>query len=180
MKSAPLPKDEAARLASLRALNVLDSLPEPQYDDLVQLASTICGTPIALISLVDDGRQWFKARVGLDASQTPREVAFCAHAILQPEETFVVRDAFTDERFRDNPLVIDSPNVRFYAGAPLMSPDGQPLGTLCVIDHVPRDLSEDQEKSLAALSRQVTRLLALRNKAAGCRAKGCPCRCPPP
>jgi PAS domain S-box-containing protein len=162
---APLPKDEAARLASLRALRVLDSLPEPQYDDLVQVASAICGTPIALVSLVDEGRQWFKARVGLEARETPRDVAFCAHAILQPD-LFVVNDAVKDERFRDNPLVTSAPTMRFYAGAPLLSPDGMPLGTLCVIDRVPRQLSAVQETALSALSRQVTRLLELRTQKA--------------
>jgi PAS domain S-box-containing protein len=165
LKTAPPPHDEDRRLASLRALRVLDSLPEREYDDLVHLASTICGTPIALISLIDEGRQWFKARLGLAAVETPREVAFCAHAILEPDRTFVVGDARADERFHDNPLVTGDPHVRFYAGAPLRAPDGHPLGTICVIDRVPRELTPDQTRALEALARQVTSLLALRVQA---------------
>jgi adenylate cyclase len=157
----PLPADENARLAELREYNVLDTGPETEFDDLVGLASQICGTPVALISLVDAQRQFFKARTGLDVTQTPRDVAFCAHAILKPE-LMVVPDATADARFADNPLVTSDPNIRFYAGSPLITPKGHAMGTLCVIDHVPRTLDEAQRKALEALGRQVVTLLQLR------------------
>jgi adenylate cyclase len=157
----PLPADENARLAELREYNVLDTGPETEFDDLVGLASQICGTPVALISLVDAQRQFFKARTGLDVTQTPRDVAFCAHAILKPE-LMVVPDATADARFADNPLVTSDPNSRFYAGSPLITPKGHAMGTLCVIDHVPRTLDEAQRKALEALGRQVVTLLQLR------------------
>ncbi len=161
MKVAPLPPNEAARLEALRRAVLLDTLPEAEFDDAARLASIICRTPIALVSLVDEHRQWFKARVGLSAHETPREVAFCAHAILEGG-TFIVPDAQADERFRDNPLVISDPRIRFYAGAVLNDEGGFPLGTLCVIDHVPRHLDEEQREALAALARTVTALLQLR------------------
>ncbi len=154
MISAPLPPDEERRLAALQRYSILDTLPEPAYDDIVQIAAQICATPIALVSLVDAGRQWFKARFGLDATQTPRDVAFCAHAILD-RGLFIVPDAHADERFADNPLVTGAPDVRFYAGTPLVSPDGFALGTLCVIDREARGLSESQRLALEALGRQV-------------------------
>ncbi len=159
--SAPHPADEIERLEELRQFEILDTLGETEYDDLVYLASQICGTPIALVSLVDQDRQFFKARIGLDVSETPRDVAFCAHAILQPE-LMVVSDATADERFADNPLVKSDPNIRFYAGTPLITPAGHAMGTLCVIDRVPRTLDESQRKSLRALGRQVEALLTLR------------------
>ena len=159
-----LPQDEAARLAELHSYDVLDTPPEAAFDDLTRLASRICGTPIALVSLVDAERQWFKSRVGLEASETPRKVAFCAHAIHRPAELFVVRDSLQDERFCDNPLVTGEPHVRFYAGAPLVEPTGRALGTLCVIDHQPRDLGPDQLELLRVLSRQVVTQLELRRK----------------
>lgn len=158
---AMVPANEAQRLRTLHAYNVLDTLPEQAYDDITFLASRICGTPIALVSLVDEDRQWFKSRVGLDATQTPRDVAFCAHAINTPEELFIVSDAREDSRFADNPLVTDAPSIRFYAGAPLVTRTGMPLGTLCVIDRVPRTLSPEQTESLRALSRQVMAQLDL-------------------
>lgn len=158
---APLPPDEAERLEELRQYRILDTLPEPEYDDVVYLASRICGTPIALVSLVDQDRQYFKARVGLEASETPRDVAFCAHAILQ-SGLLVVNDAKADRRFADNPLVKSDPTIRFYAGAPLVTPAGHAMGTLCVIDRVPRTLDESQRESLRALGRQVEALLSLR------------------
>lgn len=157
----PIPPDEAERLEALRRYGILDSPPEPAFDDLTLLAAHICQTPIALVSFVDADRQWFKSRVGLNASQTPRDVAFCAHAIAGPR-TLVVPDALEDERFAHNPLVVDDPRIRFYAGAPLRVGDGSGLGTLCVIDRVPHDFSPAQQEALEALSRQVVAQLELR------------------
>ena len=158
---APAYPYEADRLAALREYGVLDSAAEPAFDDIAFLASYICGTPIALVSLVDEKRQWFKARVGTEIEETSRDVAFCAHAILEPGEIFVVPDAFEDPRFAGNPLVREE-GIRFYAGAPLNTMDGLPLGTLCVFDRVPRRLSADQARALGALSREVVVHLELR------------------
>ena len=152
---------EADRLAALRRYKILDTEPERRFDDLALLASQICGTPMALISLVDRDRQWFKARVGVDVPQTPRDIAFCAHAIRQPD-LFVVPDALQDARFRDNPLVLTDPHIRFYAGAPLITADGHALGTICVLDRKPRVLTQAQEAALEALKRQVVSQLELR------------------
>jgi len=163
---APLHHDEQARLAVLREYGILDTLPEPQFDDITFLASYICGAPIALVSLVDEVRQWFKAKLGTDVEETPRDVAFCAHAILKPDEVFVVPDAHEDPRFATNPLVRDEPHVRFYAGAPLVSPEGMPLGTLCVFDQVPGYLSPAQTRALGALAREVVVHLELRRAVA--------------
>ena len=138
---ARLPANETARLEALRAYGVLDSPAERACDDLVKLAAQLCGTPVATVSLVDESRQWFKAKVGLDTCETNRDVAFCAHAILQPDQLLVVPDATLDSRFADNPLVTGAPHIRFYAGAPLLTPQGLAIGTLCVIDYVPRQLS---------------------------------------
>ena len=160
----PCPDNEAARVAKLLEYDILDSLPEQRYDDLTAIAAHICGTPIALVSLLDRDRQWFKSRHGIDATETPRDQAFCTHAILEPEKTFIVADAIQDERFRENPLVVNEPNIRFYAGASLVTSGGMPLGTLCVIDRVPRQLNEPQEKALQALSRQVVAQLELRRQ----------------
>ncbi len=162
MQIAPHPPDEARRLAELRAYGVLDTLPEQAYDDITYLASQICDAPIALVSLVDAERQWFKSRLGLDAIETSRDLAFCAHAINAPGELLVVPDATSDERFSGNPLVLDDPSIRFYAGAPLVTQQGSALGTLCVIDLAPRDLTEAQQEALRALSRQVMGQLELR------------------
>lgn len=163
MQPAALPANEAERLRTLRELSILDSIEEVEYDDLTLLAAKICGVPISLISLIDEDRQWFKSHRGLEVRQTPREHAFCAHAILG-ESVFVVEDAHQDQRFHDNPLVTGPPNVRFYAGFPLNDGQGHTLGTLCIIDHQPRQATADQLETLAALGRQVVTLLQLRRR----------------
>ena len=162
--SAPIPDNEVERLAALRSYNVLDTSPEQAFDDLTALASTICETPIALISFVDEHRQWFKSKVGLDVAETHRDVAFCAHALHKPQEVLVVQDAANDARFADNPLVLSDPNIRFYAGAPLVTPSGLALGTLCVIDQRQRELSPQQLAALRALSRAVVAQLELQRQ----------------
>ncbi len=157
----PLPADEAARQSTLDAYRILDTPREAEYDDLVTIAAAICDVPMAVITLVDRDRQWFKSTHGVDGSETPREIAFCAHAILEPDETMIVRDTREDVRFSDNPLVTGAANVRFYAGAPMRAADGQPMGTFCVLDHKPRELGPVQRAALEALSRQASRLMEL-------------------
>ncbi|HEY2819958.1 MAG TPA: GAF domain-containing protein [Candidatus Acidoferrum sp.] len=149
------------RVASLQKYAILDTEPEQAFDDLTLLASFICKTPIALISLIDEDRQWFKSKIGMKSSETPRDIAFCSVAIQQPD-VMVVPDTFKDERFRNNPFVTSEPNIRFYAGAPLVNEDGFALGTLCVIDRSPRDISHEQTEALRALSRLVLAQLEFR------------------
>jgi anti-sigma regulatory factor (Ser/Thr protein kinase) len=153
--------NETARLHALRSYKILDTDPEKAFDDLTILAAHVCETPVALISLIDSDRQWFKSRVGVDVSETPREVSFCARAIEQ-SDLFIVPDASKDPRFSSNPFVVSEPKIRFYAGAPFTSSDGHPLGTLCVVDIVPRQLTPNQENALLALSRQLRAQLELR------------------
>ena len=158
---APLPAAEADRLAALRDYHILNTEAEQVYDDLTRVAAYICDVPIALISLVDESRQWFKSRLGVSRSETARDAAFCAHAILQTEP-LIVRDALQDVRFADSQLVKRSPRIRFYAGFPLRSPEGFALGTLCAIDRKPRQLSPQQKRAMEALARQVMALLDFR------------------
>jgi GAF domain-containing protein len=155
------PANESGRLAALEKYAILDTDPEQAFDDLTLLASFVCNTPIANISLIDEDRQWFKARVGITAKETSRDIAFCSTAILQ-SDIFVVPDALEDERFRENPLVVSEPHIRFYAGAPLINGDGYALGTLCVVDTTPRQLAPEQREALLALSRLVLGQLEFR------------------
>lgn len=162
MKSPEKYKNEKERLKILESYSILDTLPESDYDNLTAIASEICNMRISLISLLDNDRQWFKSHHGLDTTETSKDFAFCAHAINESSNVFVVPDARKDERFYDNPLVTGDPNVIFYAGVPLNSPEGFPLGTLCVIDNKPNLLSQSQLNSLKALANQAMNLLELR------------------
>ncbi len=158
------PENESTRLNNLVNYQILDTIPETDFDDITSLASEICNTPISLISLIDKNRQWFKSNKGLPISESPREIAFCAHSINRPNEIMIVTDARTDLRFIDNPFVIGDPKIVFYAGAPLVSPEGFTLGTLCVIDIMPRILSEFQLNALKTLSHQITNQFSIRKK----------------
>ena len=167
MRAAPIPENEAARLETLRQYQVLDTDSEDIFDDLTRLAAYVCQTPTALISLVDANRQWFKARVGVQARETPRNISFCGHAILV-RDCFIIEDALFDERFADNPLVLNEPFVRFYAGMPLWSPEGFAIGTLCVMDKKPRKLDGKQIGALGMLANQVMSQLDLRREVRFC------------
>jgi signal transduction histidine kinase len=161
---APLPDNETDRLAALYSLDILDTQPEQDFDDIVALASNVCGTPMSLVTLLDTDRQWFKARIGLEQTETDRDVSFCSHAVLG-KDLMVVPDATKDRRFADNPLVTGPTGIRFYAGAPLVTTDGFALGTLCVVDNEPRRLDIEQLQALRALARQVTSQMELRRHA---------------
>jgi two-component system, NtrC family, sensor kinase len=161
MPSPGLHIDEKARLAALNRYSILDTLPEQIYDDVTALASLICGTPISLVSLVDADRQWFKSTVGVEYRQTPRSVSFCAHTI-STARTLIVADAQKDSRFMDNPAVVGDPKIRFYAGAPIVDPSGHVLGTVCVIDTIPRTISPIQVAALEALARHTMALMEMR------------------
>jgi len=156
-----IPANEKQRLKVLWQYAVLDTVPEEVFDDLTELAARICEAPIAMITLVDENRQWFKSKVGVTVNETSRDISFCGHAIYE-SDLFIVPDAMKDERFSHNPLVTSDPKIRFYAGAPLVTPDGYALGTLCVIDKVPRELRPDQKSALRVLARHVMTQLELR------------------
>ena len=159
------PANERARLETLRQYSILDTEAEETYNDITMLASIICRTPIALISFLDSERQWFKARYGLGIIEMPRDVSFCAHAILQ-DGPLIVRDTLDDDRFRDNRMVLEKPYIRFYAGMPLVSPEGFKVGTLCVMDHIVRDLTRREVESLRMLANLVVSLLEYRRQTA--------------
>ena len=159
MQTPPKPINEASRIDTLRSLNILDTSPEERFDRLTRLAKRLFGVPIALVSLVDEDRQWFKSCQGLGAAETPRDISFCGHAILG-EDIFLIPDAALDERFHDNPLVTEEPHIRFYAGCPLKVPNGSKLGTLCIIDREPRELSSEDLELLRDLARMAEQELA--------------------
>jgi GAF domain-containing protein len=160
---ALLPENEIERLAALRSYQILDTPPDTEFDLLTALASQICGTPIAMLSLVDENRQWFKSKIGVSISETQRDIAFCAHAILQ-RDVMEVDDARADRRFADNPLVVSPPNIRFYAGAPLVTKEGCALGVMCVLDRKPRAMKHEQRTGLSMLSQLAMAILDFRKK----------------
>jgi diguanylate cyclase (GGDEF)-like protein len=154
MMPAPLPSNERQRIATLRSLKILDTPPEERFDRVTRLARRVFNVPIALVSLVDEERQWFKSCQGLEVSETPRGISFCGHAIMR-DDPLIVPDALEDERFQDNPMVTGTPNIRFYAGYPLNAPDGSKLGSLCIIDRKPRRVSSEDVNALATLGRLI-------------------------
>jgi PAS domain S-box-containing protein len=164
MQAAPFPHNEDDRLNSLKSYNILDTFSEEEYDALTRLAAQICGTKIALITLIDNDRQWFKSKIGIDVAETPRELSFCAHTINSPNEPFIIEDARLDDRFKDNPVVLGDPNIVFYAGIPLVNEDEYSLGTLCVIDDQPKKITDVELEGLKTLSQSVINLLELRRK----------------
>ncbi|ANQ52218.1 GAF domain-containing sensor histidine kinase [Flammeovirga sp. MY04] len=164
MKTPKKPENEFQRIKDLYSYNVLDTLNDIDFDYITQMAAQICQTKISVVSLVDRERQWFKSKFGIDAAETPRDVSFCGHAILDPGKMLEVSDARLDERFADNPLVTGAPHVTFYAGIPLVTEEGNALGTLCVIDDQPKELNDYQKESLKILTHQVVRLLELRKR----------------
>lgn len=164
MKYPLIPENEEDRIKALKSYHILDSLPEEDYDNITRLAAVICKTPIALITLIDSNRQFFKAVLGLDGTETKRDESFCAHAINKPDELMIVNDARFDNRFADNPFVTGNPPIVFYAGMPLVNADGYALGSICVIDNKPGDLNQEQQAALKSLSHQVIQLMELRKK----------------
>ncbi len=162
MQQPKVPQNELERLDALLSYKVLDTGPENDFDEITRLASEICETSISVITLLDEKRQWFKSKIGLDINETPREVSFCGHAINQPYENFIIENALEDARFADNPLVTEGVKIRSYAGVPLLSPDGFPLGTLCVIDNRPKKFNDFQVRALETLANQAMKLLELR------------------
>ncbi len=162
MVRPPQPENETSRLEELSTYNILDTLSENDYEDITMLAATICKTPISLITFIDKDRQWFKSHYGTAQTETIREYSFCAHALNSPKEALVIEDSRQDERFADNPMVTGDPYVIFYTGIPLVNPNGYPLGTLCVLDHKPRKLEDEQLTALGILSKQVITLLEMR------------------
>jgi GAF domain-containing protein len=169
MVKAPVPANEEQRLKTLRDYQILDTASEQVFDDITKLAAEVCETPISLLSFIDADRLWFKSNVGLPLKETRRDIAFCAHAIMQ-DDLFEVPDAQADERFADNPVVTNDPNIRFYAGMPLVTKSGYALGTLCVIDRVPHALTEEQKKKLRTLAQSVLLLLEVRRTQTSARA----------
>mgnify|MGYP000675233167 CR=1 FL=1 len=161
MEAPKFPENEKERLAAIDEYNILDTLPEQEFDNITRLASEICHTPISLITILDPERNWFKSHHGIDFNESPRDISFCGHAILHPDQMMIVADTTKDKRFADNPNVVDY-NVHFYAGVPLTTPDGFPLGTLCIMDFVPRQLEEGQVETLKALANQAVNLFELR------------------
>ena len=159
--TAAIAEGESNRIQKLLSYKVLDTGAETAYDDLALIAAQICGTSTSAVSLIDSGRQWFKAKVGMEVSETPRDTAFCAHAILKPQ-VMIVPDARLDERFANNPMVVGEPFIRFYAGAPIVTPEGYAMGTLCVLDSEPKTLDAKQIAALEAIARQVVGLLEMR------------------